>query len=443
MSFARGLARRVSWGLADQAVSSMTNFLVGVFVARSLGIEGFGIFSLAWVTYGVVLNLSRGLGTDSLVVRFSGVAADRWRAAVSRSGGTAITVGLCFGVVSIMAGLAIGDSFGRTFVALGLVTPALLLQDSWRFAFFANGQGRNAVLVDLAWAAGMVPLLMLAAEHGSVPGFVLAWGGAALVAGVGGWLMSGIRPRPKLTREWLRDHRDLGTRYVVENVSNSGGGQLRMYAVGAIVGFSGVGAIRGAELLLGPFMALLMGLNLVAVPEAARVLRRAAHRLEYFCAVLGGVQAIAAIAWGMALLLLVPDSLGVWVLHDVWGPASVLILPVSLSLAAAGVNSGAAAGLRALGAARRSVRAQLWSSAGYLGGGITGAFVAGAVGASWGSMIALSGATLLWWRQLRAGLRDHAAQPRMDEAVNAVDAIDVVDVVDTAPRIEQGEMRTP
>ncbi|MPZ81053.1 MAG: hypothetical protein GEV28_11920, partial [Actinophytocola sp.] len=77
----RGLAGRLSWGLADQAVSSLTNFVVGVFVARELGVTAFGVFSLAWVTYGVLLNVSRGLATDPLVVRFSGVAADLWRAA--------------------------------------------------------------------------------------------------------------------------------------------------------------------------------------------------------------------------------------------------------------------------------------------------------------------------------------------------------------------------
>ena len=437
MSFARGLAKRLTWGLADQGVSSMTNFLVGVYVARSLGVEAFGIFSLAWVTYGVVLNLSRGLGTDPLVVRFSGVAVDRWRVATSRAGGTAIAVGLAFGVLSIGVGVAVGDTFGRAFIALGIVTPALLLQDSFRFAFFANGQGRNAVLIDLVWAATMLPLLMLAADHGTVAGFVIAWGGAALFAGAVGWLLSGIRPRMDQTREWLRDHRDLGTRYLMENVSNSGAGQLRMYAVGGIVGLAGVGAIRGAELLTGPFMALLMGLNLVAVPEAARVLRRAPHKLARFCLLLGGAQALAALSWGIALLAVMPDSAGVFLLHDVWAPARELVLPITLALSSSGLIAGAAAGLRALGAAKRSLRVQLYSSAGYFGGGVLGAFLGGAVGASWGSTIAMLCSAGLWWTQLHAGLRDHGTEPVPEPAV------DVVGAVDTGPGGESKEMRAP
>jgi O-antigen/teichoic acid export membrane protein len=414
----KGIARRLSWGLADQAVSSLTNFVVGVYVAHELGVAGFGVFTLAWVTYGVVLNLSRGLTTDPLVVRFSGVAHEKWSAATARSGGTAITVGACFGVLSVLAGLAMGGSVGGAFVALGVVTPALLLQDSWRFAFFANGQGHRAVANDLLWTVAMIPLLLLAAKNGDVAGFVLAWGGAALFAGIGGWLQTGIRPRPRQTREWVRQHRDLGTRYMMENSANSGSGQLRMYGVAWIIDVGAVGAIRGAELLLAPFMTLLMGLNLVTVPEAARVLRRSPHRLERFCMVLGGTQAVAALGWGLALLFLVPESVGQFVLNDVWDFASPLILPVSISLSAAGVIAGAAAGLRALGAAKRSLRAQLVSSAGYLGGGLAGAFVGGsALGASWGSTILLWCGAVFWWLQLRAGLRDHVAEPTMEPAV--------------------------
>lgn len=64
-------ARRLGWGVADQAVSSLTNYAVVLYIARSLGAEQFGVFSLAYVTYGFALNASRGLATDPLLVRFS------------------------------------------------------------------------------------------------------------------------------------------------------------------------------------------------------------------------------------------------------------------------------------------------------------------------------------------------------------------------------------
>jgi O-antigen/teichoic acid export membrane protein len=407
----RGIARRLTWGLGDQAVSSMTNFVVGLFVARALGVTAFGVFSLAWVTYGVVLNVSRGLATDPLTVRYSGASTVEWRAATRRATGTALAVGLAFGVVSALVGLALGGTLGSALVALAVVAPGMLLQDSWRFAFFAAGHGHKAFVNDVVWAVAMIPLLFLASLHGTVWGFVLAWGGASLLAAGCGWLQSGLVPHFTGVRDWLGRHRDLGSRYMVENVSNSGASQLRMYGLGAIAGLADVGAIRGAELLLGPFLALLMGLNLVAVPEAARVLRRAPEKLSRFCLVLGGGQAVAAAAWGAALLFVVPDALGRLLLDDVWAPASQLILPVSLSVTAAGIVSGAAAGLRALGAARRSLRVQLVASAGYLGFGLVGAVLGGAVGMSWGSTTAMWLGAGLWWSQLRAALREHTPEP--------------------------------
>ncbi|MBR7675034.1 hypothetical protein KDA82_18805, partial [Streptomyces daliensis] len=299
----RAMVGRLSWGLADQAASSLTNFAVGIYVARSLGLAAFGVFSLAWVTYGVVLNVSRGLATDPLMVRFSGVPDASWRAAVARASGTALGVGAALGGACLVAGLALGGRVGPAFACLGIVLPALLSQDAWRFAFFAAGAGRKAFVNDMVWGVALVPAMVVATHVGSVPAFVLAWGGSAAVAAAYGWLQSGIRPRLTGARAWLREHRDLGYRYLVENVSNSGASQLRAYGLGAIVGVGAVGVIRGAELLLGPFLALLMGLSLVTVAEAARVLRRAPHRLGVFCLVLGGGQAAAALLWGGALLL--------------------------------------------------------------------------------------------------------------------------------------------
>ncbi|WP_406262020.1 hypothetical protein OIA45_33940 [Streptomyces chartreusis] len=402
----RAFAGRLSWGLADQAASSISNFAVGIYVARSLGVTAFGVFSLAWVTYGVVLNVSRGLATDPLVVRFSGVSDTAWRGAVARSSGTALGVGATIGAACVVVGLALGGQVGPAFACLGVMLPGLLLQDAWRYSFFAAGTGKKAFVNDLVWGAALVPAMVLAARAGTVAAFVLAWGASATVAAGYGYVQSGILPRTAQARAWLREQRDLGYRYLVENVSLSGASQLRAYGLGAIVGVGAVGAVRGAELLLGPFLAVLMGLSLVTVAEAARVLRRAPDRLGRFCLLLGGGQAVAALCWGGALLLM-PDRLGELVLGDVWHSAAQLIVPVTLGVAGAGLGTGAAAGLRALAAARRSLRCQLFASACYVAGGLGGAALAGTVGSAWGVATATLAASAVWWLQLRSALREH------------------------------------
>ncbi|WP_225827721.1 hypothetical protein [Streptomyces naphthomycinicus] len=401
----RALVGRLSWGLADQAASSISNFAVGIYVARSLGVTAFGVFSLAWVTYGVVLNVSRGLATDPLVVRFSGVPEASWRGAVTRASGTALGVGAVIGAACLAVGPALGGRVGPAFVCLGVMLPGLLLQDAWRYSFFAAGTGRKAFVNDVVWGVALVPALIAATRVGSVAAFVLAWGASATVAAGYGCVQSGIRPRVTEARDWLREQRDLGYRYLVENTCLSGASQLRAYGLGAIVGLGAVGAVRGAELLLGPFLAVLMGLSLVTVPEAARVLRRAPERLGRFCLLLGGGQAVGALLWGGALLLM-PDRFGASVLGDVWHSSSRLIVMVTLGVAGAGLGTGAAAGLRALGAARRSLRSQLFASACYVGGGLGGAALAGTAGSAWGVAAATVGGSAVWWLQLRTALRE-------------------------------------
>ncbi|HVW41037.1 MAG TPA: hypothetical protein VHC18_06780 [Amycolatopsis sp.] len=409
------MAGRLSWGLGDQAVSSLSNFVVGLFVARELGITAFGVFSIAWVTYGLIINISRGLSTDPLMVRYSGVPAAEWRRAIGRASGTALAAGCATGAVSLVLGLAMGGSLGKAFLALGIIMPGLMLQDSWRFGFFASGQGQKAFLNDVVWCVAMVPTMLVAKTNGSVVAFLLAWGVAAAAAALFGVWQTGVWPDLRRVRDWLRETRDLGPRYLVENVSNSGGSQIRAYGVGAIAGVAAVGTIRGAELLLGPFMAVLQGLSFVAVPEAARILKRNPKRLPLFGLIFGGSQAAGVLLWGVFLLLLLNDKIGEFMLGDVWHTASALIIPCTLGVANASLINGAACGLRALGAAKRSMRCQLIASSGYVIGGLTGAALGGALGSAWGVAAGTFFGAAVWWTQLRVGLRHYIIHNASEE----------------------------
>lgn len=419
----KGLLRRLTWGLADQAVTSMVSFVVGIVVARSLGAVEFGAFSLAWVTYGVVVNISRGLATDPLAVRFSGVRRSQWKTAVASSTGMAIAVGLILGVICVAVGTAIGGRTGAAFVALGIVLPGLMLQDSWRFAFFASGQGGKAFIADITWALALVPLLYLASRDASVTRFVLAWGAAAAFAALVSGLQAGVVPRLFRARDWLRNHRDLSLRYLMENLTISGAYQFKMYGLGAFAGVAAVGTVRGGEMMLGPFFIVLSGIGLVAVPEAARVLRRRPRKLPLFCLLLGGAQATAALCWGLALILFLPDKWGHALLGEVWLTASALLLPATLSVMFASFYTGASAGLRALGVARRSLKAQLYASAAYLVGGVGGGAIGGALGSSWGAAGATFIGAIVWWFTFGVGIRerwaelDAAPDPDVDSAL--------------------------
>ncbi|GAB7007667.1 hypothetical protein JCM18899A_51420 [Nocardioides sp. AN3] len=401
-----GTTHRLGWGLADQAVSSLSNFLVVILVARSLSPGAFGVFSLAYATYAFSLSVSRGVATDPLVVRFSGVARDSWRDAVRVATGTAIGVGCVIGAGCALVGLVLSGTLGAALITLGVLLPGLLLQDSWRYAFFAAGDGHKSFVNDLAWVLVMLPMVAVAADQGGVAWFVMAWGGAGCLAGLLGAYQAGIVPRLSGAWSWLSQQRELGARYFAENLSMSAATQLRITFVGVIAGLSAVGEVRAAEVLLGPWLAVVSGLSMVAVPEAARALRRSTRALVVFCGGLAITQAVGVLAWGLAIMFLLPDTLGERLLGSLWGPASALILPTSLAYAGIGLINGGNAGLRALAAARRSLPATLSCACAYVVGGVGGAAVGGAAGSAWGIAAAMAAGAVVWWWQLRAGLLD-------------------------------------
>ena len=211
------------------------------------------------------------------------------------------------------------------FLALGLTLPGLLLQDSWRYAFFALGRGSQAFLNDTVWTLAMLPALASCGSRTTAP--------CSGSSSPGGWRR---RWRPAWGRsrpgscpacpawKWVSTHRDLGPRYLAENTANSGSGQLRIYGVGLIAGLAAVGYVQAGGLLMGPFLVVFMGISLVTVPEAARILRRSPHRLQLYCLVVGAALSSWAWLWGV-LLVALPRGLGDLLLGRTVGPAYALV----------------------------------------------------------------------------------------------------------------------
>jgi O-antigen/teichoic acid export membrane protein len=430
-TFGAKLAGRFGWGLADQAMSSLSNAMMSFYVARELGAVKYGAFSIAYVTYSFALNVSRGLATEPLIVRYSNSKLQEWRLAVSRSTGTAIVAGIVMGCLSIVAGILLHGTVGLGFIALGLVLPGLMLQDSWRYAFFALGRGAQSFLNDLVWTVAMLTaVVVLHLRHAdSAFWFLLVWGMAATFAACLGPLQSRVIPNPVGAREWFIQHRDLGLRFMAENAANSGSVQLRAYCIGGIAGLATVGYVQAASLLMGPFFVIYMGISIVTVPEAARILQNSPRHLRRYCMLVGGGLAGGCALWGIALLVTIPRGLGSLLLgHALWPHTYGLIIPYTIAIMGSCLTDGAQSGLHALGAARRSMRSMLLASALYLGLGIAGAHFDGALGTVCGAAVAVWIGTVVWWKQLHTALREtvhetaaaHSVQPARTSPVPLV-----------------------
>lgn len=415
--------RRLGWGVADQAVSSLTNFAVSAYIAHSLGAEQLGAFSLAYVTYGFVLNASRGLATDPLMVRFSGVSPRSWRRAVASCSGTSLVVGLVAGIGALVVALVFTGTSRSAFLALGLTFPGLMLQDSWRFSFFVARRGWHAFLNDSIWAVTLGGALVLLREthHANVFWFTLAWGLTACIGAVAGIVQAGgLVPRPTQIGMWLSRHSDLGVRYLLEGTSNAVVSQVRGYGTDAIVGLTAVGYVQASVTLMGPFTILTLGMSLVTIPEGARLLRRSPRKLFIFCILVTIGLCLAGAAWGAVLLITVPLGLGKWLVGSVWRQLYPLELAqIAFVIASAG-SAGPGVGLHSLGAARRSLRVTVFTALITSLAAIAGAEVGGAAGTVYGMALGTSVGAVLTWGQFRKAYAEYNAATRTGPRGHAV-----------------------
>jgi O-antigen/teichoic acid export membrane protein len=402
------LAKHTGWGLADSAFSSLTNFALGVLVARAVSPREFGAFGLVFAAYLLMLGISRSINTGPLVVRFSGSPVQQWSAATGAAAGATVAIGVVAGLLLVLTGIWMGSPIGPGLIALGITLPGLLLQDGWRQVFFADNRGAQAFLNDLIWAIVLFSILgiMLPLGRSSVSFFMLAWGGSATVAGLAGILQSHIVPRVAHTLAWWNSHRDLGPRYLGEFVAISGSNQLVMYGTGAVAGLGAAGGLRAGQILLGPFNVVFEGIWLVSVPLQVRILKQRPGRMVPTSALLSVVLATTALMCGL-LILLLPDAIGRELLGASWTIGREVVPPLTLALAGLGIIMGATSGLRALGAAKRSLRVRIVMSVAVVVGGLVGAALSGAYGAAAGRAIALLAAAGLWWRQLIVSVREH------------------------------------
>lgn len=380
-------------------------------MARGVEPRAFGVFGILFATYLVVLNVSRALGTDPLAVRYSAASDGAWRRGSAMAVGTALVVGSLAGCLSVAAGLALGGLLGDGLVVLGVSLPGLMVQDAWRLAFFAKGHEFGAFLNDLAWTLAMFLAIgiLVAADGASLDLYVLSWGGAGSVAAVFGFFQTRVGPAPSLLRTWLDEHRDLIPRFLGEFAAVGGMHHLTTYGLGAVIGLTAVGSLRGAELVLGPINVFVAGMMLVAVPEGVRALGVSPTRLWRISVLFSCAAAGAAVLWG-ALVFLLPMEVGRALLGPTWSAAHDVILPLTVSIAGLGVTSGASAGMRSLAAAQRSLRARIVTAPMTVGAGIGGGVLGGAFGAATGLAFASCGAAVYWWRQL-----SHALDERQEE----------------------------
>jgi O-antigen/teichoic acid export membrane protein len=407
-AFDKQMLRRLGWGAADQAFSSITNFALGIAVARTTTPQDFGAFSIAFATYTISFGLARALTSEVLAVRFSASVGTDRRRGIAAATGVAIVLGAIIGIACLAVGAFVSGALGKALLVLAPAMPWLLLQDTWRYAFFAAGRPVSAFINDVVWAIVLFPLLalLLLTDRDAVGWLMFAWELSALVAALVGIWQARLLPDPTQVRGWLRDQRDYIGPFLGEFAALRGASQVVTYAVAAIGGLAAAGAIRGGFILLSPLNVFFLGFRNVIVPEGIRLLERSTTALRSRSAFLSSGLAFLAATWG-AILLSLPSSAGATLLGDTWPAARDVILPLTVMMVGAGLTIGPSAAVRSLAAVRRSLRTRLAIAALTIVGGVVGVQVAGSTGAAWALAAAACVGSGAWWWQFTRAVVDY------------------------------------
>lgn len=393
---------RLAWVVADQILSSGTNFALGILIARVVSVSNFGIFTLAFAAYQIFCGIARALVSEPFVVRFTRNDLFTEKSPIRRATGASLVIGILVGVgMCLVAFLLTGES-RNSFLVMGLAMPALLLQDSWRFVFFAAGRPTYATLNDGVWTVFQLALvtILIASGHSNIALLLGAWCASAAMAAVFGLIQARAIPNPRAGITWIASTRDLGARFFAEFAIGNGSSQIMLWLVGLTAGILAAGSLRAAQLLLGPPRIMVTAYSAI-IPEGVRFRKRHPSlfpaAVVVFALVLGGVNLL----WG-GIFLVVPERVGEALLGKSWASAQPLILILAVGAAAFGVQTAAIAALRVLAAANRSLKARVIAAPVSLVAVIVGSTVAGAKGAAIGITAGPLLAAPITWAQWRA-----------------------------------------
>ena len=297
---------------------------------------------------------------------------------------------------------------------VGSLLPLLLLQDTFRFAFFAAGSPVRALWNDSIWSFGQFAGIGLVIGGGidvGVATLIWIWAGAGALAGLLGIVQASIYPEMGGLYLWVKNHGDLGLRLALESVLSRGTRRLALYAVGAIAGLEALGSFSGARVLFGPMNVLYMGMFAFAIPEGVRVaehsLRRMARAVNVASVALVGIS----LALGIGLLAM-PERWAVDVLGAKWPEIRGLVVPLAIVVAASGWVNAHRVGFRVLSAAKQSLRVEMVTGPASIVAAIVGAAYGGAFGAAVGLAAVDLVSAAYWHLQFRSQIAQRALQSK-------------------------------
>ncbi|MCC7258120.1 MAG: hypothetical protein IT486_07080 [Gammaproteobacteria bacterium] len=263
--------------LVDQAILSLANFLVGVFLIQNTTKNEYGSYVLAYAAILLVIGAQNAIVTTQMTVR---IPQKRPPERAPFCGALAVGQFLVFlPVLAMVSGLVataatVGLISGRSAVitaVIGMACFGILLREFARGYFFTQLRPMVVLTIDLAYVALLFVGLVLARTLAQEQLYLLAIGMLGLASLGSGWLALASAQLPwrqsltnqvKVLREsWIHGRWALGGVGVTWLQDQS-----YVYLLSLLAGTASTAEANAARLLLMPVMLLNTGISRITMP---------------------------------------------------------------------------------------------------------------------------------------------------------------------------------
>lgn len=313
------ILRRLGSGLLDQILSSLSNIVFILALARVSSVEAFGALSFAYAVCTFGMGLQRA-ATGPLISLSRNVRCHPtllcvlWGAIISFAGYLLITV-------------ILGTPPRLATVLLLANSIAAFPQDSLRYQSIAGQRTYAAILSDGFWCIASILLVLLAGPLRLGPTeTVVLYNLSTVVALL--MLLFVLKPGWGSPVSWLLLHFSELKSLVPDALLATAVPLAITASVAAHFSLADVGGMRGGGTLLGPVSLLMSAIPLVLLGEMSRANGRERLRISLAQTTVMGVFVIAcgSIVW------LLPDRTGVALLGGAWESAHGLIPFIALDM---------------------------------------------------------------------------------------------------------------
>ena len=288
----RSIALPAAWSSLDQVLSSVSNLVVVLAVARGGGVDTLGRYSIAFAAYLMAMGVGRSLVSEPML------AAPRDSDASTARGAT-LTLGLVYAVGCAALFGVLGVLLGRPeFTVMGLLLPAVLIQDLLRYHAFRDQRAMIAAALDGVWLLGAIAAWPALSTSASPVVAVAGWGAGGVAAAVIGLVVTRATwlPVGASFRWWKAEARRLAAPLVADSLAVVAATQGSVFMVVVLVGDGAMGVLRAGQVYFSPLGLLLTAGGMFAIPRLASRTQPlvTGYRLAFVSLAVAGLSAAVA-----------------------------------------------------------------------------------------------------------------------------------------------------